>query len=481
MATTVTIEERTMTPPLNSPRPLVLALLSATLLGGCASFSPDGGFDAIESATRSQIQKDVVWSRDDDTRKIAEARVDALLAQPLSVDDAVQIALLNNPGLQAALNTLGIAEADWVSAQRLPNLGFSIGRFTRSSEVEWEYGLHISLVRLLTMPMRADIEQRLFEQTRLDLSLEVLRLAADARKAWVSAVAANETVQVMQQAMEAAEAGAELARRMAEAGNWSKLKQAREHAFYADTALALARAEQARMQARERLVRLLGISDPARVQLPARLPDLPATLAALPEVEQQAMESRLDLQMARLQADALAKNLGLTRSTRLINVLELGFEYNTSNEEPTQRGYEISFELPLFDWGESRVVAAESRYRQALERARQTAVDARSEVREAHAMLLSQYAVARHVRDEILPLKKRISEENLLRYNGMFISVFDLLADARSQLATVNTAIETQRDFWLAETDLQMALVGKPDLQPIASAGMAVAESGGGH
>jgi outer membrane protein TolC len=481
MATTVTIEERTMKHPPTFPHPLVLALLSATLLGGCASFSPDGGFGAIESATRSQIQKDVVWSRDDDTRKIVEARVDALLAQPLSVDDAVQVALLNNPGLQAALNTLGIAEADWVSAQRLPNLGFSIGRFTRSSEVEWEYGLHISLVRLLTMPMRADIEQRLFEQTRLDLSLEVLRLAADARKAWVTAVAANETVEVMQRAMEAAEAGAELARRMAEAGNWSKLKQAREHAFYADTALALARAEQARVQARERLVRLLGVSDPARVQLPARLPDLPEALAPLPAVEQQAMESRLDLQMARLQADALAKNLGLTRSTRMINVLELGFEYNTSNEEPTKRGYEISFELPLFDWGESRVVAAESRYRQALERARQTAVDARSEVREAHAMLLSQYAVARHVRDEILPLKKRISEENLLRYNGMFISVFDLLADARSQLATVNTAIETQRDFWLAETDLQMALVGKPDLQPIASAGMAVAESGGGH
>ncbi|MCU0810680.1 MAG: TolC family protein, partial [Thiobacillaceae bacterium] len=144
----------------------------------------------------------------------------------------------------------------------------------------------------------------------------------------------------------------------AEAGNWSKLKQAREHAFYADTTLALARAEQARMQARESLLRLLGVSDPARVQLPARLPELPVTLAPLPAVEQQAMASRLDLQMVKLQADALAKNLGLTRNTRVINVLELGFEYNTSNEEPTQRGYEISFELPLFDWGESRVVAA---------------------------------------------------------------------------------------------------------------------------
>jgi len=457
-----------------------LALISAALLGGCASFSPDGGFGVIESTTRSQIQKDVVWTRDDDTRKVVEARVDALLAQPLSADDAVQVALLNNPGLQAALNTLGTAEADWVAAQRLPNPLISVARLTRGSEVEVESSLHFNLIRLLTQPMRGDIEQRLFEQTRLDLSLEVLRLAADTRKAWVAAVAANETAQVMQQAMEAAEAGAELARRMAEAGNWSKLKQAREHAFYADTALALARAEQARVQTRERLVRLLGVSDAARIQLPARLPDLPTALAPLPAVEQQAMESRLDLQMIRLQTDALANNLGLTRNTRVINVLELGFEYNTSNEEPTQRGYEISFELPLFDWGESRVVAAESRYRQALERAREAAVDARSEVREAHALLLSQYAVARHVRDEVLPLKRRISEETLLRYNGMLIGVFDLLADARSQLATVNAAIEAQRDFWLAEADLQMALIGKPDMRPIASAGMAVAE-GGGH
>jgi outer membrane protein TolC len=451
------------------------------LLGGCASFSPDGGFDAIESASRAQLQKDVVWSRDDASRERVLAEVDALLAQPLSADDAVQIALLNNPGLQASLNTLGVAEADWVAAQRLPNPVISVARLTRGSEVEVESALHFNLMRLLTMPARAEIEQRLFEQTRTALTLEVLRLAADARKAWIAAVAANETVQVLQQAMQAAEAGAELGRRMAEAGNWSRLKQAREHSFYADTALALARAEQARMQARERLLRLLGVSDPSRLQLPARLPDLPANLAALPALEQQAMATRLDLQMVRMQADALARNLGLTRSTRVINVLELGYEYNTSNEEETQRGWEIAFELPLFDWGESRVVAAESRYRQALEHARQVAVDARSEVREAHALLQSQYAVARHVRDEVLPLKKRISEESLLRYNGMLVSVFDLLADARAQLAAVNTAIETQRDFWLAEADLQMALVGKPDLQPIASAGMAVAEGAGGH
>jgi outer membrane protein TolC len=464
------------------PRTLTLAVLSAALLGGCASFSPDGGFDAVQSATQSRIQKDVVWTRDDASRSQAQARIDALLAKPLSADDAVQIALLNNPGLQAAFNTLGIAEADRVAAGRLPNPGFSIGRLTRGSEVEWERSLHLNLARLLTMPMRADIEQRLFEQTRRELVLEVLRLAAETRKAWVVAVAATQTASYQQQAMEAAEAGAELARRMAQVGNWSKLKQAREQSFYADAALAVARAEQAKGQTRERLVRLMGLPGADRLQLPDRLPDLPETLPRLPDVEQQAMASRIDLQTTRLQTEALAKNLGLTRSTRFINVLELGIVNNGSNEEPQQRGYEISFELPLFDWGQTRVVQAESRYRQALERARETAVNARSEVREAYAMQQSQYAIARHLRDEVVPLKQRISEENQLRYNGMLIGVFELLADARSQISSVNAAIESQRDFWLADADLQMALVGTPGKTMMATrTAAAPAESGGGH
>jgi outer membrane protein TolC len=224
----------------------------------------------------------------------------------------------------------------------------------------------------------------------------------------------------------------------------------------------------------------MGLGDGDRLKLPGRLPDFPAALPALPDVEQQAMDSRIDLQMTRLQTEALAKNLGLTRSTRLINVLELGIINNSSNEEPQQRGYEISFELPLFDWGETRVAQAESRYRQALERARETAVNARSEVREAYAMQQSQYAIARHLRDEVVPLKQRISEETLLRYNGMLIGVFELLADARSQISSVNAAIEAQRDFWLADADLQMALVGTPSKTAI-TVSSAPAEASGGH
>ncbi|MEQ1661808.1 MAG: TolC family protein [Thiobacillus sp.] len=447
---------------MGTPRTLSLAVLSALWLGGCASFSPDGGLSQIQSTARPHLAQDIVWPRDEAGRAEVQAHVAALLAQTLSADDAVQLALLNNPGLQAGFHALGIAEAERVAALRLPNPGISIGRLRRGSEVEWERSLHLSLAALLTMPMRADIESRQLEQAQRALVLVALKLAADTRKAWVMAVAANQSLAYQKQSLDAAEAGAELGRRMVAAGNWSVLRQAREQSFQADASLAMARAEQAQHTARERLIRLLGLHDDSQLRLPERLPDLPAALPSLPDIEQQAMASRIDLMLARQQTDTLARHLGLTRRTRFINVLELGAMNNRSNESPTQRGYEISFELPLFDWGQSRVAAAQSRYWQALEQARDVAVNARSEVREAQAARQSRFAIARHLADEVVPLKQRVSQEVLLRYNGMLASVFELLADARAQIAAVNSSLEAQRDFWLADADLQMVLAGKP-------------------
>lgn len=463
-------------------RPLRACALAVTvaLLGGCATFSTDGGFDAVQSAARSHLAHDLAWVRDEAARDNVARRVDALLGQPLTVDDAVQIALLNNAGLQAAYETLGIAEAERVAAGRLPNPGLSIGRLTRGSEIEWERTLYLDLARLLTLPMRSEIEQRRFEQVQRAVVLDVVRLAADTRRAYYMAVAARQSAHYQRRAMDAAEAGAELARRMAQAGNWSRLRQAREHAFYADAALAVARAEQTQQQASEHLVRLLGIDVPERLQLPDRLPELPAALRALPDVEQQAMDARIDLQAARIQTEALARHLGLTRRTRVVNVLETGIVNNGSNEKPQKRGYEIRLELPLFDWGQTRVKAAESRYRQALEQVRQLAVEARSEVRAAYATQATQYAIARHLRDEVVPLKKRISDETLLRYNGMLIGVFELLADARAQIVAVNAAIDAQRDFWIADADMAMALAGTPGRAPQAPASPLPAVIAGG-
>jgi outer membrane protein TolC len=449
---------------LSSIHRLGLSLLTLLVLSGCTTFSADGGFGPIEHSAKDRLAKELVWARSNADVERINQRVSELLEKPLSADNAVQIALLNNKGLQAAYFELGIAEAELVQASRPANPGISLGRLSKGGNIEIDRGIQFNLARLLMWPTLKQIESRRYEQTRGAVTLSMLKLAAQTRNAYCVAVAADETVRYMLQVQKAAEAGAELARRQTEVGNWNKLQQAREQSFYADAALNLARSEQARTSAHEHLTRLMGLwGEQTQFRLPERLPDLPAAPNELPGIEQSAMAQRLDVQAAQLGTAQLAKNLGLTRATRWINVLEVGAVRNSFSDAPTERGYSVSLELPLFDWGGARVARAEALYMQAVNRTAETAVNARSEVRLAYARYRSSFEIARHFRDEIVPLKKRISEENQLRYNGMLIGVFELLADARSQISSVNGYIEALRDFWLAQADLDMAMLGTPD------------------
>ena len=457
---------------------LAFAALALIALSGCATLSSDGGFGTVEQTAKERLGKDVKWARSDADRDAIDKQVAQLLEQPLSADDAVQIALLNNRGLQASFAELGISEADRVQAGRLPNPGFSFGRLTQGSGVEIDRSIQFNLARLVMLPTVNQIESRRFEQTRGAVALSMLSLASETRKAYYVAIAAEETGRYMLQVQTAAEAGAELARRQTQAGNWNKLQQAREQSFYADAALNLARSEQTRGAARERLTRLMGLwGQQTQFRLPERLPDLPKAPNDLPDIEQTAMARRLDVQAAKLGTEQLAQNLGLTRATRFVNVLEVGVVRNSYRDAPSERGYTISVELPLFDWGDARVAKAEATYMQAVNRAAETAINARSEVRGAYANYRTSYDIARHFRDEIVPLKKRISEENQLRYNGMLIGVFELLADARSQITSVNGYIEALRDFWLAQADLDMALIGTPSMTAMPAA-MSTMDSG---
>jgi outer membrane protein TolC len=468
-----------LTSPTRTRTRLAIAALALIALSGCATLSSDGGFGPVEQTVKERLGKEVKWTRSDADRDAIDKRVAQLLEQPLSADDAVQIALLNNRGLQASFAELGISEADMVQAGRLPNLGFSFGRLTQGSGLEIDRSIQFNLARLLMLPTINQIESRRFEQTRGAVALSVLSLASETRKAYYLAVAADETGRYMLQVQTAAEAGAELARRQTQAGNWNKLQQAREQSFYADAALNLARSEQARTAARERLTRLMGLwGQQTQFRLPERLPDLPKAPNDLPDIEQTAMAQRMDVQAAKLGTEQLARNLGLTRATRFVNVLEVGLVRNSYRDAPTERGYTVSVELPLFDWGDARVAKAEATYMQAVNRAAETAVNARSEVRGAYANYRASYDIARHFRDEIVPLKKRISEENQLRYNGMLIGVFELLADARSQITSVNGYIEALRDFWLAQADLDMALIGTPSMTATPAASMSATDSG---
>lgn len=449
-----------------------LVVLLAVFLGGCASFSKDGGFDAVSSVAKDRLGKDATWVRSEQDQDSVYQRSRELLAQPLTMDSAVQLALLNNRGLQASYAELGISEADYVQASRLPNPGFSFSRTRSGDELSIERTFSIALLNVLTMPFISRIEGGIYRQTKLLVANETLRVATEARKAYVNAVAAQQFAVYAEQVKTATEAGSEFARRLAAAGNFSKLDHAREQAFYAESMGALGRARRQAIADREKLIRAIGLwGTGADFTLPDRLPDLPAARPELQSLEAYAMQNRLDIQAGQLRTQSVAQSLGLTKATRFINVLEAGYKHNSKTGEPRETGYEISVQIPLFDWGSARVARAEAVYMRSVNELAQTAINARSEVRESYASYVTSYDLARHYRDEVVPLRKTISDEMMLRYNGMLASVFELLTDAREQVSAVNTYIETLRDYWVAETDLQTALGGK--LPPPAEAASA--------
>jgi outer membrane protein TolC len=438
----------------------------------------------VEQAVKERTGADTKWAKSEDEANTVRGRVKELLAKPLGPTSAVQIALLNNPGLQASYAEVGIAEADLVQASRWRGPTFSFARLRRGDEIETERGVFFDVLGLLTIPLSVKSQEKRLESIQHRAAGEALRVALQTRKAWFEAVAAQETARYMEQVKESAEASAELARRMAETGNFPKLTQAREQAFYAETTAQLARARHNATAARERLSRLMGLwGEDLRFELPDRLPELPKAVREGGDLEAQALAQRLDVQGARREAESVAQSLGLTKATRFIDLLEVGLLRNTETGLERQEGWEIEFGIPLFDFGAARTTRAERLYMQAVNRTIETAIDARSEVRETYSAYRTAFDIARHYRDEIVPLRKRISEEVLLRYNGMLMSVFELLADSREQVAAVNAYIEAVRDFWFADADLQTALTGRSpgSAQMLRGAAPAAAASGGGH
>ena len=443
----------------------VLAAALLTLLAGCAGVAPDGGFDAVARQVRERggMEARIVLN-EADAQAVADT-TRALLATPLTMDAAVQVGLLNHPGLQASYWNVGIAQADLAQAARLQNPRFGFKRTAGGGETEIERSLGLNLVQALTLPLARRLEGARFEQVKLTVAAGIERHAFETRRAWIEAVAARQALDYARRVNAAAEASAELMGRMARSGNAAKLDLAREQAFHAEAAAALMRADQQQVAARERLTRLLGLwGQDAAFSLPERLPDLPTAPAQVADLERRALEHRLDVAAARQDAAALAHSLGLTRTTRFVNVFELAVENKSETGMPRARGYELSIELPLFDWGQARNARAEALYMQSLRRVAETAVDARSQARERYLGYRAAWDLARHYRDEVLPLRKQISNEVLLRYNGMLASPFDLLSDAREQAAAVNATIDALKQFWSASADLEEA-IGQPLVQ----------------
>ncbi len=459
-----------------------LAIASALLLSACKSFSPDGGMSTVASVAGGGLNKNVVKISFVGDAALARGKVSSLLHAPLGADAAVQIALVNNAGLQAAYNRLGVAEAVAVQASRPPLPSFSYDWVKTSIELDVERQIVASILSLATWPARSKLAGIRFEQAELRAAEETLRVAAETRRAYIRAVAGRQILTALNVAKASADSAASLSQSLTQTGAVNKLDHAKRQVFATELEAQVTAARQQADATEERLTRLLGLwGTDFTGLLPDQLPPLPDHARSLGAVEQEAMDRRVDLEAARLETEALARSFGLTRHTRLIDVLDASGISKTQKDkgEPSADGggFNIAFEVPLYDFGRAKVREAEQRYFEALNLLREMAINARSEAREAFGTYKATYAIASQYEREVLPLRDTISAETELQFNAMQVDAFALLEAGRAKAQAKVASIEAKRNFWLASTDLSVAVLGGGRLSE--GSGMVVAADTG--
>jgi len=425
---------------------------------GCTTVPKDGGLSKVEQLYTTQTKTELKFPTRGIETSLSADEVNSILAKPLNLSDAERLALEVNPSIKAKLANVGIAEADYAQAGRLENPGFTYERF---SGEEYASSLLFDIGGLFLMPLKRQMEARRLEMTRYDAAATVLEHIANTRRAWINAIAQQQQTKIVKRVLESAETGNTMMRQMAALGHSSVLEAAESEISLSEFRTALGKQRMAEGMAKEALIRQLGLwgDQTSALQLPTTFPKLPEQLVEIESVEREAIESRLDVQMAKLNVEGMARNLKLTRRSPFLSTIELGPSYEKADGEG-ELGYELEWRIPLFDAGGVKNKKAKFIFEQAQAQAQATAIAAASNAREALAAYRSSWEIATHFRDQVLPLRERVSKENLLMYNGMLISVFDLLEDVRAAANIESSYVNAVRDFWLAETNLQQAMIG---------------------
>ena len=473
--------------------PLFLSACAGTVLENYSN--NQAGFDVIATETSKAIGKTTSFAQTQGETRALQTKVRKLLrGKVLNADNAVQVALFNNKGLQASYANVGLSAADaWQEAtpeNPIVSIGVFGGGAAELTYLAIEGLFRANILDVTTRKKRLAVADAAFRKAQQSAINDTLSLAYTTRVSWINTVAAYEAVHYLTHAKQTSDAGSELALKLGETGALNKAGQAREQAFNAELAGQLAQARLNAARAKEELTRLLGLwGEDTQFSIPNKLPVLPSSIKKIKNIEVKALNNRVDLRLAQLQLQVQAAAFGLTNQTRLVSDLELvaGVDMerevgsNGDIEKVYKRKVELEFAIPIFDSGNARRRKAELSYLQAANIVAEKAVNARSEVREAEMSYFASYQIAKHYRDVVVPLRTTVEEEGLLSYNGMITNTFELLTDVREKLAAQQEAANAKRDFYLAQAELTAAIYGGGAGGASAGEGPTIAGGGAGH
>ncbi len=433
-----------------------------SFIAACTSTVPETEFSDVSDLVAERTGETVTWEPPADIAPDFEAKIETLLSEDLTAETAVQLALLNNPGLRATYADLGIGRAALVQAGLLRNPVFdAVFRLPgeEGGQTNLDLGLTFSVVEAVTIPVKQRIAESRLEAAKARVAGAAIDLIADTRRAFAEVQAAQQIAELLVQAEQAAEGSAGVAEALYKAGNVTRLALDSKRYFHEETKFSRRQAETELIEARERLNILLGLRQGAAWTQSARLPDLPDS-EATGDLQGAALDASLELAAARSELLALGAAGGLED----IDAWLLGFEVGGMAERDNgewERRPTVGLAFPIFDWGAARDARNRSEIVQAQDRYRAQRIEVATAARLLSARLDDARYAAKFYRDIALPLRFQMLDQAQRRYNAMQVGVFDILAAKRAQIATGMSYIAALRDYWFARSAVDQLLAGR--------------------
>jgi outer membrane protein, heavy metal efflux system len=438
----------------------LIPLVAASVVAGCASVPKDSGFADVRRTVVAETQQPVEWDPSRPVEPPDDSAVATLLQEVLTAERAVQVAFAHNRDLQATLEELGVARAELIAASTVRNpVADGEIRFPGDPARPFEITVHKTIMDLFQLGNRKKMGRARFEAAKLRVGGAVVHFAAQVRRDYYDLLAARKILARTETILKAQEAAAELARRQHSAGNITDLDLESEQSRYEQVKLDYARAQLDELEARERVIADLGLVQRAELRLPDDFPAPAESEMPAEEVQRQVLGRRLDIRMAERDVEA-ARRAASVAKTAAFEDTDVGVHHEREPDGKRTTGPALTVPIPIFDRGAAQKTRARALFRQAQQRLNALRATAHSEARAAQERLGEARARMAYLRDVVVPRRDRILKLTQLEYNAMLRGVFQLL-EARQNLSHAQREeIIATRDYWVARTDLETALLG---------------------
>lgn len=438
---------------------LLLASSILLLLNGCVRVdtNPQPTFHQIHEHMQELTGYDIYWDAS------LKELIDEILKRELTDDHAVQLALLNNPHLQAVYETLGIAKAQLAQAGLLKNPIFSLSyRFSTHSSITdlIDMSLMQNFLEILLIPLKKKMAQAELEETKAMVLTQILDVIAETKIAFYSLQASQKIWDLKKQVLLASELSYEAAQKLFEVGNIKDLEVSMERSLYEQAKLEVASWEIIVLEAKEKLNVLMGLwGNQIEWTFASHFPESPDEENNFKDIENEAIAKSIDLQVAYQRLLTTAAQFGIDTSKLVFPQFDLGV--SSEREESTWFvGPAVNLAIPLFDFGQANSAKARAKILQQWNQYTALAIEIRSKARSSRFFLLNAFRQSQYLKKVMIPLAEQITSFTHLQCNAMQLGVFHLLSAKKNELERKIQAVQMEKDYWISKVELQTLING---------------------